>query len=140
MFRVKAKDRAILRAWTLYDGRDYMLNMGTKVAPFALGFSSSFKIYDFDISFMLTGKFGHVFNGFSFNYPSMASGNALPNKLYSEILNSDPMVRVPIPFNKQEPRYYFWDRFYPYLDYLVQNANHVRMQELNITYNLPKSL
>ncbi|MHC1779612.1 MAG: SusC/RagA family TonB-linked outer membrane protein [Bacteroidales bacterium] len=135
----KGEDLYDFTAWTPGDGRDYMLNMGTKIAPFALGFSSSFKVYDFDISFMLTGKFGHVFNGVSFNYPSMASGNALPNKLYSEILNSDPMVRVPIPFNKQEPRYYFWDRFYPYLDYLVQNANHVRMQELNITYNLPKT-
>ena len=136
----KGTDVYDFTGWTPGDGRDYMLNMGTKVAPFALGFSSTFKIYDFDLSFIVTGKFGHVFNGFSFNYPSMSGGSALPNKLYDEISKSDPSERVPIPFGKSEPRYYFWDRFYPYLDYLVQNANHVRMQELNITYNMPKKL
>lgn len=133
-------DKYDFTGWTPGDGRDYMLNSGTKVAPFALGFSNSFKIYDFDVSFLITGKFGHVFKGLSFNYPSMSGGSALPNKLYNEILNSDPMERVPIPFGKSEPRYYFWSRFYPYLDYLVQNANHIRLQELNITYNMPESL
>ena len=49
------------------------------------------------------------------------------------------MERVPIPFDKSEPRYYFWDRFYPYLNYRVQNANHVRVQEINLTYNMPRT-
>ncbi len=136
----KGEDLYDFTGWTPGDGRDYMLNMGTKVAPYSIGFSNSFKIYDFDLSFIITGKFGHVFNGFSFNYPNMSDGGAIPNKLYQEILKSNPSDRVPIPFGKSEPRYYFWDRFYPYLDYLVQNANHIRMQELNITYNMPKKL
>lgn len=127
-------------AWTPGDGRDYMLNMGTKVAPYTASLTSSFKIYDFNLSFIFTGKFGHVFNGMTFNYPSMSGGSALPNNLYSEVLNADPSQRVPIPFGKAEPKYYFWDRFYPYLDYRVQNANHIRCQEVNITYNLPKSI
>lgn len=122
--------------WTPGDGRDYMLDMGTKVAPVGIGFINTFKIYDFDLSFIFTGKFGHKFNGLAFNYPSMTGGGALPNKLYSEVLNADPSKMVPIPFDKAEPRYYFWDRFYPYLDYRVQSANHVRMQELNIAYNV----
>ena len=122
--------------WTPGDGRDYMLNMGTKVAPVGIGLINSFKIYDFDLSFIFTGKFGHKFNGLTFNYPSMSGGSALPNKLYNEVLNGDPQKVVPIPFGKEEPRYYFWDRFYPYLDYRVQSANHVRMQELNIAYNV----
>lgn len=126
--------------WTPGDGRDYMLDMGTKIAPYTLGFINNFKIYDFDLSFIITGKFGHVFNAQTFNYPSMSGGSALPNNLYNEILNSDPMQRVPIPFGKSEPRYYFWDRFYPYLDYRVQNAGHIRFQELNLTYNIKKEL
>ncbi|MEG1290625.1 MAG: hypothetical protein RSE25_10400, partial [Bacteroidales bacterium] len=32
-----------------------------------------------------------------------------------------------------------WDRFYPYLDYNVQKAGHVRLQEVNITYNIPRT-
>jgi hypothetical protein len=136
----KGTDLYDFTAWTPGDGRDYMLDMGSKVAPFAMGLNSTFSVYDFDFSFIVTGKFGHVFNGYNFNYPSMIGGSALPNSLYSEILNSDPMDRVPIPFGKSEPRYYFWDRFYPNLDYRVQNAGHIRMQEINITYNLPRSI
>ena len=126
--------------WTPGDGRDYMLNMGTKVAPFSASLVSNFKIYDFNLSFIFTGKFGHKFRGQSFNYPSMSSGMALPNSLYEEVLSSDPSQMVPIPVGKQEPRYYFWDRFYPYLDYLVQDASHVRCQEVNITYNVPNRI
>ena len=124
-------------AWTPGDAREYMRDMGTKVAPYTLGFSNTFKIFDFDLSFIITGKFGHKFQRCSFNYPSMTSGSALPNKMYKEVLESDPMKVVPIPFDKEEPRYYFWDRFYPYLDYLVESASHVRIQEVNITYNMP---
>jgi hypothetical protein len=74
---VQGKDDEIydFTGWTPGDGRDYMLDMGTKVAPYTLGLVNSFKIYDFDVSFIVTGKFGHVFNGFTFNYPSMSGGN-----------------------------------------------------------------
>ncbi len=123
--------------WTPGDGRDYMKNAGTMVAPYAVGFSNSFKIYDFNVSFLLTGKFGHKFKRTSFNYPSMSGGRGLPNKLYAEVANSTPDRYVPIPFDKAEPRYYFWDRFYPYLDYLVESAAHIRLQEVNISYNMP---
>lgn len=124
-------------AWAPGDGRDYMVNAGTKVAPYTLGFSNAFKIYDFNLSFIITGKFGHKFQGNSFNYPNMSGGMALPNQRYSEVLNSDPSKVVPIPFGKEEPQYYFWDRFYQYMDYVVQNASHVRLQEVNISYNMP---
>ena len=124
--------------WTTGNGLNYMKNAGTKVAPYAFGFSNSFKIYDFNLSFIVTGKFGHKFMRTGFNYPSMSGGSALPNKYYSEVVNSDPMDMVPIPFDKSEPRYYFWDRFYPYLDYLVESAAHIRLQEVNLTYNMPK--
>ena len=124
--------------WTPGNGLDYLKNAGTKVAPYAFGFSNSFKIYNFDLSFLITGKFGHKFMRTGFNYPSMSGGSALPNKYYSEVANSDPMDMVPIPFDKAEPRYYFWDRFYPYLDYLVESAAHIRLQEVNISYNMPK--
>lgn len=126
--------------WTPGDGRDYMLDMGTKVAPYTASLVSNFKIYDFNLSFIFTGKFGHKFNGLSFNYPSMSGGSAMPNTAYEDVVNADPSQMVPIPFDKSEPKYYFWDRFYPYLDYLVQNAGHVRCQEINITYNVPQVL
>ncbi len=134
------KDFYDFSAWTPGDGRDYMLDMGTKVAPYTLGFMNAFKIYDFNVSFIITGKFGHVFNRQTFNYPVLWGGRVLPNKKVSEVMNGDPSKIVPLPLNANEPRFYFWDRFYPYLDYLVANASHIRMQEVNVTYTLPRRI
>ena len=117
---------------------NYMKDAGTKVAPYAFGFSNNFKIYDFNLSFLITGKFGHKFSRTGFNYPSMDMGSAQPNIYYSEVMNSDPDEMVPIPFDKAEPNYYFWYSVYPYLDYLVESAAHIRLQEVNLTYNMPK--
>ncbi|MEI7420970.1 MAG: SusC/RagA family TonB-linked outer membrane protein [Prolixibacteraceae bacterium] len=120
------------------DGRDYMLHMGTKVAPYTFGFTNYFKIYDFSLSFIVTGKFGHVFSRQSFNYPVWWTGRVLPNQKLSEVMNGDPMKIVPLPQNIDEPKFYFWDRFYPYMSYLVESASHLRMQEINLTYNVPQ--
>ena len=119
---------------------EYMLDGGTKVAPYIAGFSSQFKIYDFDLSFIVTGKFGHVFRHNSFNYPVLFGGKVLPNNRLSEVMKADPMKMVPLPQNPTEPSYYYWTTFTPYLDYLVDNASHVRMQEVNLSYSIPTKL
>lgn len=127
-------------AFTPGDGREYMVNPGTTVAPYTLGFMNAFQVYDFNLSFIVTGKFGHVFQRTGFNYPPTWTTRVLPNKKLSEVINGDPSRIVPLPYNANEPRYYFWDRFHQYLDYLIEDASHVRMQEVNLTYGLPKSL
>ena len=132
--------RETFDTWPTGDPLDVGYYMGVMTAPWNMSFSTSFHVYDFDISLILTGKFGHKFMRTPFNYPSMAGGSGQPNKYYSEVVNSDPSEQVPIPFDKSEPRYYFWTRFYPYLDYLVESAAHIRLQELNLTYNMPKRL
>lgn len=121
---------------TVCDGRKILQNSGTSVAPFTLGFMNTFKIYNLDISLTITGKFGHKFRGYSFNYPYLNRGSARPNNLYSEVLKSDPTKIAPIPVDG-EPSYVNWYVYYPYLDYSVQNASHLRFQEFNLTYNLP---
>ena len=127
-------------AFTPGDGRNYMRNMGTTVAPYTLGFSSAFQVYDFNLSFIVTGKFGHVFQRLGFNYPPTWTTRVLPNIKLSEVMNGDPATIVPLPVNPNEGRYFFWDRFHQYLDYLIENASHVRMQEVNLSYSLPKHL
>lgn len=122
------------------DGRDYLLNMGTAVAPYTLGFVNSFKVYDFDFSFIVTGKFGHKFQRMGFNYPPTWTDRVLPNKMITEVINGDPAKIVPLPQNLIEPRYYFWDRFHQNLSYLIESASHIRMQEVNLSYNLPQSV
>lgn len=117
----------------------YMLNMGTRVAPYVVGLVNQFKLYNFDLSFILTGKFGHVFRRHSFNYPLIKS-KALPNARYSEVLNADPMKILPLPQNDLERGYNSWSTFYPFLDYLTESANHVRLQEVNLSYNISDRL
>lgn len=125
-------------SFTPGDGRDYMVNTGTTVAPYTLGFINSFQVYDFNVSFIVTGKFGYVFQRKGFNYPSVAGGRTLPNNKLSEVVNGDPMQIVPLPLNLVEPRFYFWSRFTQNLSYLVENASHIRMQEVNVSYNIPQ--
>ncbi|WP_066219609.1 SusC/RagA family TonB-linked outer membrane protein [Formosa haliotis] len=114
---------------------NYMENQGTLVAPTTFGMRNAFKIYNFDFSFIITAKFGHVFRRQSFNYSPVTSGNTMVNSQYSEVANGNPNEILPIPDN--QPRYYFYDRFYPYLSYLTEDASHIRFQEVNLTYTLP---
>lgn len=130
---------ALSDGWPTGDATTYMVDMGTKVAPYTLGFTNQFKIYDFDFSFIITGKFGHVFNHHSFNYPNVTS-KSLPNARYSEVLNCDPMKMLPLPQNDVERTYGNWFPMYKSMDYLADNANHVRLQEINLSYNVPSRL
>uniref|UniRef100_UPI003216AD1E SusC/RagA family TonB-linked outer membrane protein n=1 Tax=uncultured Draconibacterium sp. TaxID=1573823 RepID=UPI003216AD1E len=120
------------------DARKYYKDQGTLVAPFTMGLQNSFKIYDFDLSFIITGKFGHVYRRHGFNYPAMSRGNTYVNNQLSEVINADPSKVVPIPEN--EPKYYFYDRFYPYLSYLTETASHIRFQEVSLSYNVPNNI
>lgn len=127
-------------AFTPGDGRDYMLNMGTTVPPYSMGFINSFQVKDFNFSFIIIGKFGYVFQRMGFNYPPTWTSRVLPNKKLSEVVNGDPSKIVPLPLNTNEPRYYFWDRFHQYMSYLIESASHVRLQEVNLTYSVPKDV
>jgi hypothetical protein len=128
-------------AWTTGDATKFCVDGGTTVAPLIIGLTNGLKVYDFDLQFIVTGKIGHVFRRESFNYPPVWNGRVLPNSKLNEVLNGDPMKIVPLPMNGEiEGRYYFWDRFHQYLDYLVEDAGHIRFQEINLTYNLPSSI
>eukprot|EP01029_Cantina_marsupialis_P012081 TRINITY_DN2669_c0_g2_i1.p1 TRINITY_DN2669_c0_g2~~TRINITY_DN2669_c0_g2_i1.p1 ORF type:complete len:1205 (+),score=138.84 TRINITY_DN2669_c0_g2_i1:1422-5036(+) len=118
--------------WPADNVMNYAYEQGTSVAPWVTGLSFGFKIHDFDISCIMTGKFGHVFRRTSYNYNS-----TIPNSKLSEVLNADPDKILPLPQNDNESRYYFWDRFWKSFSYLTEKADHVRMQEINLTYNIP---
>ncbi|MBQ5984279.1 MAG: SusC/RagA family TonB-linked outer membrane protein [Bacteroidales bacterium] len=127
-------------SWPSGDAMNISYDQGTAVAPMNLAFSTSLKIYNFEVSMILTGKFGHVFRRESFNYPGI-TGRSIPNSKYRQILDTDPFdnIFVPLPQKDNETRLYFWDRFWGFMSYLTENASLIRMQEINVTYNLPKS-
>lgn len=130
--------RQTFASWPSGDAMNISYDMGTAVAPVNVAFSTSLKLHDFDLSLMLTGKFGHVFRRESFNYPGI-SGRSIPNAKYSEIIDCDPAERIHLPMKDNETRLYFWDRFWGYMDYLTENASFIRLQEIDLAYNLPKS-
>ncbi len=133
-------ERVGFNSYLYGDGTSYCLNMGTKVAPWNVSLGSTFRIYDFDFSFLMTAKFGHKFMRESFNYPAPTGSRFTLNSKYDEIKNCDPNVKCPQPMQDVEDRYYFWDRFYPYLHYLAEDASHIRMQEISLSYNVPKRI
>ena len=127
-------------SWPSGDAMNISYDQGTAVAPVNVAFSTSLKLYDFEVSMILTGKFGHVFRRESFNYPGI-TGRPIPNSKYQQILDTDPFdnIYVPLPQKDNETRLYFWDRFWGFMSYLTENASLIRMQEINVTYNLPKA-
>lgn len=131
-------EQIVLTTWSSGNAVDFMEPQGTTIAPTIMGMRHAFKIYNFDLSFIVTAKFGHVFRRQSFNYPAVTGGNTQINKQYTEVVNSSPNDVLPIP--DSEPRYYFYDRFYPYLSYLTEDASHIRFQEINLSYSLPRKL
>ena len=124
-----------LDKWPTGNPLSYISNQGTSVAPWVAGFNTGFTYKGFDLSFIITGKFGHVFQRTFYNYQG-----TIPNKFLKEVLNADPMKIMPLPQNDQESRYYFWNRFWPYFDYLTESASHIRMQEIALNYSFPKTL
>ncbi len=126
-----------ITAFTPGDGRDYLEDVGTSVAPYTLGFHSNVRVYDFNLSFIVTGKFGHVFQRTGFNYPVSWSFRNLPNNKIGEINGGDPSKIVLLPTDPLEPRFYFWSNFTQNLSSLIESASHLRMQEVSLSYKLP---
>lgn len=119
------------------DAREYMQNQGTIVAPYIMGLTNNFQYKEFEFSFIVTGKFGHVFRRTGFNYPTLMDPTTA-NKLMSEVVNGDPNEIVPIPTN--DDRYFYYSTYTPYMSYLTANASHVRIQEVNLSYTVPSNL
>ena len=118
-----------------------LYNMGTTIAPHLLGWTNTFKIKDFTVMILLTGKFGHVFA----RQPIFASPNA------STLIN----------FNKELPNYIDnrWAKDFPgminvsninqlrernlYTNYLssnIDNASFIRLNNIIFDYNLMNTL
>ena len=122
------------------DGRDYLENTGTLVAPYTFGFMNDFEYRNLSLSFIITGNFGHVFQRQGFNYPLQWTTRLNPNKYVSEVITGKSEEILTLPINPNEPRFFFWDRFYSNLSYLSKNASWIRLQEVNLTYRVTPSI
>lgn len=119
------------------DSREFVKNAGTLSAPYLLGFRNSFTIYDFNFSFIVNAKFGAVFKSQGFNYPTSGATNI--NSQVGNVLNGDPNKIVPLPEDPNDFTYYGYSNS-QYLDYNYKSADLARLQEVSLSYSIPKGL
>ena len=129
------------------DWSDYMINSGTRVAPWNTSLSSTFSWKNFDLSFLITGKFGHKFRSLSFNYPMYAA--FLPNKAMADAINQNGDIYFPFAAEPYSDYTYgkamgsdmnWWTRYTRYMEYGIESATLFRIQELTLAYTLPRSI
>ena len=129
------------------DWSDYMVNSGTRVAPWNTSLSSTFSWKNFDLSFLITGKFGHKFRSLSFNYPMYAA--FLPNKAMSDAISQNGDIYFPFAAEPYSDYTYgkamgsdmnWWTRYTRYMEYGIESATLFRIQELTLAYTLPRSI
>lgn len=119
------------------DARTFLNKIGTTDAPYNFGMTNSFRIYDFNFSFIATAKLGAIFRGQYFNY-SRSGYTVFPNKKLADVLNGDPNTILTLPTAPNDITYGTWGNFFPYFSYNYLNSSLLRMQEVNLTYNIPQ--
>jgi TonB-linked SusC/RagA family outer membrane protein len=117
------------------DARTFLKRLGPTDAPYNFGMTNSFKVYDFNFSFILTGRAGGIFRSEYFNYPR-SGYSVLPNSKLSSVLNGDPNSILTLPTNPSTS-INSWISFYPYFSYNYVTSSLIRLQEANLSYNLP---
>lgn len=121
------------------DARNWLRESGVRIAPHVMGLRLGFRIYDFDISMTAVGKFGHVFRNTSyFEYDRTSSYKMIVHKDVSKIL--DGTYPIPDLPDKTDSRIANYATYLRLLDVNIHSANHIRFQEINLTYNLPSRI
>ncbi|MCG8583044.1 MAG: SusC/RagA family TonB-linked outer membrane protein [Bacteroidales bacterium] len=118
---------------------DYSYNQGVTVAPYIAGLSSNIKLYDFDLSFIIMGKFGHVFQRSVYDF-WLPDNNASVSNLYHEALDADPNSTIPLPSEGYHPYINSLYGASQNMDYRTTDASHIRFQEINLSYNVPQTI
>jgi hypothetical protein len=56
----------------------------------------------------------------------------------SDVLNGDPNKILTLPTNPNDATFGNWISFYPYFSYNYVTSSLIRLQEVNLTYNVPR--
>lgn len=122
----------IISGQTQLDGLDFMAYQGVSVAPYTLGMRHFFGYKDFDLSFSVMAKLGHIFRRTPFNHPGR---NGKPNSLLQEAMTAQADAMLPaLPFTETDALYSV--SYSGYMDYLTSNANHLRINDITLSYNM----
>ncbi len=123
------------------DHRDYMIYSGSNQPKVLLGWQNSLYFKGFHLSAFITGEFGHIFRRATFNYP------ILTNSKESSILHKDVVqvldnkaTHIPLMPSTTETNLQAWGSLAQFLHTNIDKASTIRLQEVNLSYNLPASL
>ncbi|MGE0076681.1 MAG: SusC/RagA family TonB-linked outer membrane protein [Bacteroidales bacterium] len=123
------------------NGLEMMKDAGSKIPPYTLGLTNSFSYKNFNLSFVVTGLFGHKFLTTGFNYPQ-TYGRGIPNSKLSEVFANGAPLRginaIELPCDDNDFYYGYWNT--NYMDYQVRDAWSIRMQNVTLSYNLPENI
>ena len=111
---------------------DDAIYLGTYRPKVDMSWTNTFSYKNFDLSFMFIGKFGHKYRKDCFsgsNYNSRYVGQRWKQA------GDEEKTIYPVLKSWNMDMFYF-----PYSDILVGNANYVKLRDLTLSYNLPKSV
>lgn len=123
------------------DHRDYMIYSGSNTPTSLFGWQNNIRYRGFNLSFYITGEFGAVFRKPTFNYP------ILTNAKTSSILHKDVVAvmdgtatHIPTMPSTTESNLSAWGSRAQYLNTLIEDASHIRLQEINLSYTFPQRI
>lgn len=123
------------------DHRDYMIYSGSNQPDILLGWQNSLYFKGFHLSAFLTGEFGHIFRRPTFNYPILTNSkeSSILNKDVVQVLNNTA-TDIPLMPSATETNLQAWGALAQYLNTTIDKASSIRLQEVNLSYDLPSSL
>ncbi len=126
----------IVSGQTQLDGLEFMAYQGVAVAPYTLGMRHSFGYKEFDLSFSLIAKLGHIYRKTPFNHPGR---NGMPNSMLRDAMGAEAQQMLPaLPFSENDDLYSV--SYSSYMDYLTTSANHLRINDITLSYDLKPAL
>lgn len=117
------------------DGRDQLKYMGTAVAPTILGWNNTVMFKNFSLSARFLGKFGHVFRRPTYNYSAFVQNGTLHEDVKGLMAGEHDAMGIPkIPL-EWDNFTYRWSNYIPNLDTLIEDASHIRLQQIYFSYD-----
>lgn len=119
------------------DARNFMQFDGSLIPTTELGYVNEFEFRGFGFKAMLLGRFGHVFRADAPGYPLLNnSGMSVLRKSMEDVVNggTEKVPGLPLPHVTNLSAYNLVRSF----NTLVENASNIRVQEVAVSYTLPK--
>ncbi|OFY42927.1 MAG: hypothetical protein A2X18_02205 [Bacteroidetes bacterium GWF2_40_14] len=123
------------------DHRQYMIYSGSTQPTTMIGWQNTISAYGFNLSVYLTGEFGHIFRRPTFDYPILTNSK-VTSTLHKDVKGVLDNISKDIPTmpSNTETNLLAWGGYAQYLNTTIENASNIRLQEINLSYNLPAKL